>query len=626
MTHPNRILHRKDVEAGVIDNNPYPADLKPAQLETGNAIDHLTTGIFNEQQSSDPIFATERSLKYPTFSLHGKAGNLNIDKDGTYQLNGCTIQSLNYETPATIILRNSSIAAIQGKMKNQSPDAKIRFIFIDSTLENIKDSEHFFISLNGLSSWNGNMSKCRFGAVTMLQTKDWITEHSVLDCEHITMSFSMGPHAKVLPVGTFFAKNSKHCRFQFHGTDLTMNNSQAILFNNCSHILSQHHGAKINAGATVAKSANQVAITLHSSNLEVDKWLFKDLQGPVLSAINSTIKVNSSADSGIMSGCDDSKVYIGHNTQCSASNVLSGKNGVLQVQHASIKATQSIIDGTDCKVELHNANLEASGSDTAIILSNNSSLLSYNSDVKSQKVAYTITESIVRIDGGKVQGDTNALNLTKCSSALSMVNTTSSDTDILLNQGSLNIEGGSLSQSLTASKTSSLTMSGVNVGKNISVADGANTTLQGNTVGGDLTISGGHYQGSGNIFSGKGSVSAAMGTIGKDKFGKALSLKGVHMLSEVNAANVSNTGFMLLEGGSGSSSLAKTKRGWHVTGSMDWVIDKDLFMNVGKNLDYRIAQNANYKVGKNLSYKTGKTETHNAGTQIALKAPKITEN
>jgi hypothetical protein len=130
--------------------------------------------------------------------------------------------------------------------------------------------------------------------------------------------------------------------------------------------------------------------------------------------------------------------------------------------------------------------------------------------------------------------------------------------------------------------------------------------------------------------------------MGGDTFSGSLTVKGILLIGEIDAASVTNTGFMLLEGGSGSDHLPKTQRGWHVTDSMDWVVDKDIWFNIGMNADWIVGMNQTSDVGMNVSLNAGinidntaganfsntagATYQETAGTVIIMAAPSILEN
>lgn len=610
MTHPNRPLHRRDVEAGVIDNNPYPQDLKPEELEIGKAIDLLTKPVINETEGG-AVLEDARELKYPSFSLHGKTGNFTVDRDGTYRLVNCTVSSLTFETPATVILINTRVGSVTGEINGSglSDNAQIRLIFVDSVLGAVRDSKHFFISLHGRSTWNGGMENCRYGNVRMLQNRDWTAADNLKNCDDIVMSFAMTEGARVVPVGDFFALRSSRIRLHWHHTDLAYSNAEGILFNECKDILSQHHGSNVRAGKHLAFKSERIGVVLHSCALVTVEWIYHQTEQPLLSAISSTINTEHPSKGGVFKSCNNQRVNLGNKTACNTGSVLTGEGGVFALSKSKVKAASNLIDATNAVVSVTHGELLSEGGDSAVTLVE-SKFTTDHAQLLSSTVGCDMTDCVLELNNGRIQGNSGALKLENCSTRSKLVKLSSSGMDISMKDGSLTVEGGTMAQSLEVKDAAHVKLSDVDVGQNLLIANTAAVELYGNEVGGYINATGGNYQSGGNTFGSTGTLDFGFGTLGGDSFGGALHVIGVFMMGNVTAPDVTNAGFMLLEGGSGSSHLPVTKRGWHVTESMDWTIDTDLHQSVGNNMNVNV----------------GTVLTQTAGELIANHAPDITDN
>jgi hypothetical protein len=642
MTHPNRPLHRRDVESGIIDNNPYPADLKPEQLEFANSIDMMTQPVMNELDGED-VFGDERRMPYPSYSLHGKSGNIDIDKDGTYRFVGCTINRLVFATTATVIAINCRITSITGNTNDDSDTdtPQIRIILINSRLESVENAQNFYLSLHGTTKWNGGLNNCRFANVRLLQNTSWIAEDNIQYCEDTVISVALTKGAEVFCVGEYLAQHSARLRFHWHHTNLIMQSPVAVIFKECQDVLSQHHGSTIKAGNIFAQKSERVALVLHSSTVKDMLWLFSDTKQPVLSATGSHISTKDPSQGGLLDGCDHARIHLGNKTQCLAGNILTGDDGVLTMSKSKVIASTLLVDATNSTVRLTNAELIAEGSATAVRLGG-SNIKGTDSELRGTNVGYDLTNTVVDFEGGRIQGDSGALKVDKCSTKLKLVKLSSDAMDVSAKGGSLTIEGGSLAKSLEAKTSGHVRLSDVSIGKDVNLTKVAATELYGCTIGGSVNATGGHFQSGGNTVSGSGNIDVGLGTMGGDTFSGSLTVKGILLIGEIDAASVTNTGFMLLEGGSGSDHLPKTQRGWHVTDSMDWVVDKDIWFNIGMNADWIVGMNQTSDVGMNVSLNAGinidntaganfsntagATYQETAGTVIIMAAPSILEN
>jgi len=642
MTHPNRPLHRRDVESGIIDNNPYPADLKPEILEVANSIDMMTQPVLNELDGGD-VFGEERKLPYPTFSLHGKSGNIDIDEDGTYRFVGCTLSRIVFTTTATVIAINCRITSITGNTNDSGDVAspQIRIILINSKVERVENAQNLYLSLHGTSKWDGGMNNCRFANIRLLQSTSWVAEDNIQYCDDCVVSVALTNDAEVYAVGDYFAKKSNRLRFHWHHTNLILQSPSAVAFLECKDILTQHHGSTLDAGGYFALKSERIALVLHSSIAKAKEWFFKDTKQPVLSSVGSRISMTDPSKGGIFDGCDKPRIHLGNKTQCLAGHVLTGDDGVLTMSKAKVVASTKLIDSTNSTVTLTKSELIAQGSATAVTLAG-SNIKGMNSELLGTNVGYDLDDCVVDFEGGRIQGDSGALKIKKSSTKLKLVKVSSSGMDVSVDGGSLTIEGGSLAKSLEAKSSGHVRLSDVPIGKDVRLTNVAATELYGCTIGGDLAATGGHFQSGGNTIAGSGNVDVGIGTLGGDTFGGELTVTGIVMVGEVSAADVTNNGFMLLEGGSGSSHLTKTKRGWHVTDSMDFVIDKDLWFNVGMNSDWvigmnetvdvgmnqstNVAMNVKLEAGINIDHTAGATHKETAGASIVMAAPVILEN
>lgn len=639
MTHPNRLLHRKDVEAGVIDKNPYPQDLKPQEAELDTAIDLTTKRVQNEEASGQAVLGEEREALFPTFSMHGKSGNMHIDRDGTYRLVNCKVEQLSFETAATVILINTSVNEITGEVADTGPSGTthIRFIFIDSKLGKVTGAHYFFLSLHGNTNWDGGLDGCRHGSVRLLQSRNWTAADNFVSCEDIVVSVSMTNGANVTPVGGTFASNCKRLRFQWHGTDLSM--GSGTLFASCSDILSHHHGCDVKAGTNLAKGSTNIGVVLHASQLFTIEWVFLETQRPTISAISTTINTGDPANSGLFKSCGRASCYLGNNTQCNTGGILSGENGALTLAKATVSAGSALIDATNSTVAMRDAEVETSGGPAAVKLENSRIELN-NMQVKSATLAFDFTGTTAEIKGGKAEGASGGFKMANSNVTLKHIEIESGGDDMsaeggvlkvegskgvkslkadgcdrvvlsgaeigtdaeFKNVGSVEIQSGKAGGDVTFTGVSSLQMRAVEISGNVTMTGIDTALIQANQVGGSLSFAGNRFDSGGNSFGGGGSVNAGFGALGGDSFGGALTLTGVFLVGGVNAADVTNKGFMLLEGGSGSSKLPLAKRGWNISGTMEQNIETDLLMNIGAEV------------------------RQVAGTSITIKAPKIDHN
>lgn len=620
MAHENRQLHRRDVSAGVIDSNPHPADLAPEDLEIDKSLGMMTKPVLNEVDGGD-VYDTERTLKFPTYSIHGKNGNFTADKDGTYRFVGCSISSLVIESVCTIIFVNTSVRNITGDaLKNESDNTtgQAKLIFIDSNLELLENLDNFYLSLHGRTTWNGTMTNCKDGNVRLLQSKDWIAEDNIRNCRNVRFSIALTQGAQVVCVGSFLAQRSERLRFQWHHTPLLMNTPTAITFDECHEVLTQHHNSNITATASFAKKCDRLALIVHSSTVAFDSWLFDTVERPVLSATGSHIKA-STGTGGLLNEPQESRVHLGKNTFVEAGNLIMAKDGVLSMLHAKVKTSVMLGEAENARVTLKESELVCDAAEPAFKLGD-SHWESVSTDMKGQGICLEAEDTVVEFDKGACQGNLGGLKLTKCSTVLKLLDIASDGADVLAEGGSLTVEGGSLAQSLQGNGCGHVRLSGVSVGGDVSLGDVSAMEIYGTKTQGNLDATGGHFQSGGNTFAGSGNVDVGFGTLGGDNFSGALTVKGVVMVGNVNASDVTNTGFMLLEGGSGSSHLTNTNRGWHVTESMDWVIDTDLWINVGSNTDWKIGQNLTSDVGMNMSYTVGMDASYDVAMNMSQKA------
>lgn len=623
MAHENRKIHRRDVSAGVIDSNPHPADLAPEDLTISKSLDMMTKPVQNELDGG-AVYADERTLKFPSYSIHGKSGSFTADRDGTFRFVGCTISSLTIESVCTIILVNSSVRSITGDaLKNAEEGAtgQAKIIFIDSNLELLENFDNFYLSLHGRTSWNGSMSNCKEGNVRLLQSKDWVAENNIRFCRNVRFSIALTAGAKVVCVGDYLAQHSERLRFQWHHTPLVMGTPTAITFDECHEILTQHHNSDITAAAIFAKKCTHLALVAHSSIITFENWLFDTVERPVLSATGCRVTA-STGTGGLLNAPKLSRIYLGKNTTVEAGNLIMESDAILSLVQAKVKTSVSLGNGVKARVILKDSELICDAGDPAFTL-DDSHFESVNSNMKGKGICLTATDTVVEITKGACQGTEGGLKLTKCSTTLKLLDIASSGADLLADGGSLTVEGGSLAKSLQGGKCSHVRLSNVSIGGDVSLGNVAAMEIYGVTAQGKLDATGGHFQSGGNDFGGSGNVDVGFGTLGGDTFGGALTVKGIVMVGSVNASDVTNTGFMLLEGGSGSSHLPNTNRGWHVTESMDWVIDKDLWIDVGSNTDWKIGQNLTSDVGVNMSYTIGQNSSYNVGMNATTVAGEV---
>ncbi|MDK1290217.1 bacteriophage T4 gp5 trimerisation domain-containing protein [Pseudoalteromonas umbrosa] len=628
MAHENRQLHRRDVESGVIDNNPYPADLKPHKLEIDSSLDMMTKPVLNEEDGDD-VYASERTLKYPSYSIHGKSGNFTADQDGTFRFVGCTLNTLEVESICTIILVNSSVRHLSGDALEDADNnttGQARIILIDSNLERVEDLENFYLSLHGLSAWNGNLSDCKKGVIRLQQSKDWIAENNIDNCEDLRFSIALTGGCKVRAVGDYFAHRSDRLRFQWHHTPLVMTQSSAVTFDECTEVLTQHHNSDITATEKFAYDAKHIAVILHSSILSFETWLFDEVERPVLSATHS--QVNATSDTGgLLNDPVQSRIHLGNQSSCEAANLIMGEDGVLSLHRAKVKTAGPLGDAQKATIRLVESSLTCEDGGAAIKLQN-CNFKSINSTLKSDGICLDAQNSVIDIEQGSFEGKTSVMRLTKCSTTLKLLTATSDSVDLHAIEGSLTIEGGSLAKSLQGAQCGHIRLSDVVIGGDINLNEVSAMELYGTQTDGNLSVTGGHFQSGGNHFGGSGNVKTGISTLGGDSFDGSLKVTGISMVGEVNASDTTNVGFMLVEGGSGSSHLPNTNRGWHVTESMDWVIDNDVWINVGANTDWKIGQNLtsdvgidmSYTVGGNASYQISQNLTQDAGMNVDVNA------
>ncbi|MCP4526705.1 MAG: hypothetical protein GY833_12485 [Aestuariibacter sp.] len=620
MAHENRKLHRRDVSAGVIDNNPHPADLAPEDLEISKSLDMMTKPVLNELDGGE-VYAEERTLKFPTYSIHGKNGNFTADRDGTYRFVGCSISSLTIESVCTIILVNSSVRhitgdALQDESENTTGQAKI--ILVDSTLERVENFDNFYLSLHGRTTWNGGLFNCKEGNIRLLQSKDWVAENNIRNCRNLRFSIALTNGAKVVCVGNFLAQRSERLRFQWHHTALVMNLPSALVFDECHEVLTQHHNSNITAAVAIAKKCNRLALISHSSVVTFRDWMFDTVERPVLSATGCHIKTTTGTG-GLLNAPTQSRIYLGNKTTVEAGYLIMDADSRLSMVNANVKTSVLLGNAKNARVNLKESELVCDAADPAFTLED-SHFESTSTAMKGEGICLDANDTVVSFDKGACQGNLGGLKLTDCSTTLKLLDIASDGADVLAQGGSLTVEGGSLAQSLQGNGCGHVRLSDVSIGGDISLGNVAAMEIYGTKTNGKLDATGGHFQSGGNTFDGTGNIDVGFGTLGGDTFGGVLTVKGIVLVGNVSASDVKNTGFMLLEGGSGSSHLTKTNRGWHVTESMDWVIDKNLWINVGENTDWVIGKNLTSDVGINMSYTIGQNASYDVGQNLSQEA------
>ncbi|TMP46322.1 hypothetical protein CWB96_00375 [Pseudoalteromonas citrea] len=626
MTHPNRFLHKGQVSAGVIDNNPYPADLQPEQLQTHNSLAMLTKQVRNEHTAADSIFEETRSLRYPTFSLHGKTGSFHVDQDGTYRFYNCTINQVSFETTATLLFYNCTIKNIKGALSHEDPHRKIKILMFDCILETVEHCKHFYLSLHGKTQWYGGLYNCQFGTIRLLQSEHWVAQNNLLDCSDLVMSFSLSNHAKITPTGLFFAKNTHRCRFHWQETDLIMGHADSVMFDQCSHILSQHHAANIDTNKYIASHSEHIGLTFQSCHITTKKWYFSNILAPVFSAINCTLETKNDTESGLLKDCENAKVRITSRSECNLGGLLCGSASNLYLSDSKVSAKTTIVDATASSVTLKATELHYTGPSAAIKLSQDSEVSLSHCTLIAPNGCCELTNVIAQLDMTNLESSQVALKIHTSQTILRSCQITGSIASIDAQNGSISCFYSVLNGDLASKKCSTFQLDGSRLTGSLLLTDISSIKLNSNEISGSVIASGAHYESAANTTAQNMTIKNAVNTLSEDKVAGSLSVSGINLISNVNASSVTNTGFMLLEGGTGAEILSTNKRGWHVTGSMDWVIDENLDVNIGKNLNWKVAMNANYNIGKNINYQVGKIASLKAGSLIKLNAPLITEN